>query len=269
MKNISLRDATELEVRTLQRLALIGLGRWLEVGHDAAVPDSDGLAGGAALMTRSEDQTRVTRKAVAQWSGRFQVTEPPSWTVTQVEWIAPDLLLPWWRRWSATFFDRLTSLLGRAPPDFIAVAPCLLDPVTQQSWGCPVFRRSVARMIRSHLKARVIMLPDGGGVPELALPTLWAATAFALETLTDVNDQKWGVLRARVRATTSNAFASEQWAGFWDAYVLNRARALGADLPGPVIALDLAPTPPLPEYLSSDWRDSVPGFASQLMNNTI
>jgi hypothetical protein len=269
MTEISLRAATEREVIALQSLVLIGLGRCLEIDQDgAALPDLDGLAGVAALLVEAADQTPLRKKAVARWSGRFHVTEPPTWTVTQAEWIAVDTLVPWWRRLHASLVARMARLLGRSPPDFRAVAPCLLDPVVRQAWGCPVFRRAVARMIHAYVRARVIMWPGGGGVPELAMPTLWAVTAFALETVSDVNDHKKAVLRARLRRTATSALETEQWAGFWDVYVLARVRALWADAPGPVVALDLAPPTPLPEYLRGNWRDSVPGFAPHLINHT-
>jgi len=257
-------------VETLQELALIGVAKWLEAPYDGREPDAEDLSDIAIFhMTAKHDVTRWQKQTLKRFSGRFQVTEPPNWSLTQSLWLADAKILPGWERLMRGARERFAILLGRGAHLFAPFAPCLLEAVETQSWTAPVFRRSVARLFRTHLRGRVILSPGPTPVPVLAAPTLWAAATVTLDRLPAAQMSAERRMQVQFRTLTAQKFAKHGWAGFWDGYVLGRAKALGADVPGPNLTPDLAGTTIPHRHFRNNWRKEAPGFAPRLLANTL
>lgn len=255
----------------LQTCALSGLAHWLEFPAD---PDDRADVAGLAdiaqtLAEPDRDLTRVQRQAVRRFSGRFQVTDPPDWTMAQTAWLAEPSILPGWDRLLRQATDRLRTVMGRGAQPFAAHAPNLMKSVVAQAWYAPGFRRQVATMIRKHVRARVILSPTPTPVPVLATPTLWAAATSHLDRISRNGPRSQRRLAGQCRTRVAAEFEADNWAGFWDCYVLGRAKALGVGLPGPDLSRTAENYTTDVKHFRKNWRDDAPGFAQQLLGNTI
>ncbi|WP_299771231.1 hypothetical protein [uncultured Tateyamaria sp.] len=260
-----------LAVRGLQTCAMNGLSHWLEFPADPNdSPETTGLADIAQLLAEPDrDVTRVQRQAVRRFSGRFQVTDPPDWTMAQTVWLADPSILPGWDRLLRQATDRLRTVMGRGAQPFAAHAPNLMAAVVAQAWHAPTFRRQIAAMIRKHVHARVILAPIPTPVPVLATPTLWAAATSHLDRTARSGPRNQRRLAGQFRTRVAAEFEAENWAGFWDGYVLGRAKALGVGLPGPDLSRTAENYTTDMKHYRKNWRDEAPGLALQLLNNMI
>lgn len=150
-----------------------------------------------------------------------------------------------------------------------AVTPILRDSIVYSAWSTPKFRRDVLNLIRSHARQRVIMHPEGPLPPALAMPTLWAAATCGIVSL------EWAVKREaasrlsdRMRVITGKALAQTEWAGFWDGYVLSRPIAKEVT-EGLEIQINLSKDVAASSEYRLDWRDESPGYAAQLLDESI
>lgn len=257
-------------VHGLQSCAIGGLAHWLEFPEPDDSPDVAGLEDIAQMLVEPDrDVTRVQTQAVRRFSGRFQVTDPPDWTMAQAAWLAEPNILPGWDRLLRQATDRLRSVMGQGAQPFAAHAPNLLAAVVAQAWHAPTFRRQIAAMIRKHVRARVILSPAPTPVPVLETPTLWAAAASHLDRIARSGPRSQKRLVGQFRTRVAAQFEAENWAGFWDGYVLGRAKALGVGLPGPDLSRTAENYTTDVKHFRMNWRDEAPGFAQQLLGNTI
>ena len=261
------RDA----IITLQILALRGLARWLSIDRpDDQTISKTGLMDTAALLSQPNDLTEKKSAAVRRFSNSFAVTDPPVWTSAQKRWLGksfrPALVPAIW----AFALGAARRMFGRVYVRSSAVAPLLATSISVDAWTNPGFRREVAKMLKQHLRLRVILHPDDGAPPVLSMPCLWIAATDGLNHGRLPGRSKMGLaLKERMAARAAAAFEAHGWAGFWDGYVLMQAKEAGCAIFTTDMTLDPAAKAEIAPQFRESWRDSVPGYAAPLLAKTL
>ena len=254
---------TAQAIAALQSLALGGLKAWLDADLDLPAPDQAGLDDLAASLADEKDLTQSQKSSVTRLSRRFLMSAPPKWSLAQKRWIADNLGAGLIGGTLAAIKDMFRRVFGPARVPFNPVAPILADAIAQEAFAAPAFRRIVSGMLRQHARARVILYPDNGKPAVLGVPTLWAAAAQGTRAISQATVQ--GRLTRKASQTTKTT----DWAGFWDSYLFQQARARNFDVPDADLTLHLTPQPDTPPQFRTSWRDDMPGYAPQLIENTL
>lgn len=254
---------TAAAAQALRALALGGLTIWLDARQGLPTPSAAGLEDIAAALADEKDLTNQQRSATGRLSRAFLMSDPPTWSVAQTRWISAVFRTGVVRRVVAGIKDLSARLMGCGPVAFNPLAPALAQALAQDAFSAPAFRRAVSEIIRQHARDRVIMHPDGGKPARVGQPTLWAAAAEGATALSHTR------LETRLKAKAAKAVKTSGWAGFWDGYLFQQARARGCDLPETDLTLHLTPQPDTPPQFRHAWRDEVPGYGPHLIENSL
>jgi hypothetical protein len=254
----------------LQTLALTGLGHWLDVAPPSHHNSEEGIIDIASALTRKTDIGHVKAAALRRFDAGFLVTGPPEWTLKQTQWIVWDFGPIRLRGLIARLRDFRVPWRRKTSAPLAPIASQVLDAIAQDAWTSPEFAISVARILRSYARVRVILYPDTDACPALTGPSLWAAAAEGARHIRIPSQAGCPThFHERLDAKAASAMQADSWAGFWDAFILARARAADTAVKIPDLPLGFGLETNDISHFRPKWQVDAPGYAIHLIANAL
>lgn len=176
--------------------------------------------------------------------------------------------------WITATLDKLAAFIQRDRARGPLGANHFADALAQESWQGPAFCTYVAGQIRDSLTETVLFHPDPPPHPLIAPETWWILIDQALPEVR----RKHSAARRLRDVLAKRAEAAKQaanWAGFWDAYLLEKAHQncnhdFNATLWQHVCRVLRAESKPkIHSALLPDWQTHTPSYAAQMINGHI
>ena len=270
MRNHIEQSELDLGAQALRDLAILGLSQWLDIPRPPTIePSVDARRNLLFFFSTSDDMTPLQRRKYERLTQRFLMTDVLPMSLTQKCWMAEYMPLRQIRDLPARLRARLDARKRKGRDLGSSVAPILRDAIAHSAWATPEFRCEVLNLLRAHARQRVIMHPEGPLPPALAVPTLWAAATCGGASLKV--SAKFGataLLQDRMRTITAKGLAQTEWAGFWDGHVLTRP--IAKDVTKRLkFQINFQKNNPDSDEFRMNWRDESPGYASQLLGESI
>lgn len=256
--------------RCLQDLAIVGLSDWFaSPATGQRRPSGEGLQDLLNMLAEPEDMGNVQRRTAARFKAGFLVADALDLTFCQQRWVSDKVPARPLRDLSARVRDRIDRLAGKAALEGPPMAVLMEDVSVELAWRPPAFRRQVASLLRDHLRQRVILHPESPVIPSLATPTLWAAVAAGAQAIElPLKDDAATRLRDRLSQKVSSLLVTKHWAGFWDGYALTLEEAVKT-IGQLDFKMNLSDGIAASAKYRLNWREEIPGYAAQLLNNRL
>lgn len=251
--------------------------------HVALAPTADEATILSAFLDSSRPTARHRARITNHYNRPYTLTEPPQ-RLDDLSIAIIDAGRP--RGSIGALRDRLFGFRnwqGRGPIDGMSVLSIMAETV----WRDDRFAAETAGAIRQGLKPRLLFRPGGAPIVTLHPGAFWVLTAAWIGAPQGIRwrrrRQEWS---DRFIKTALGQAKAGPWAGFWEQWLMLETRRLrGSDLPDPVRAV-IEPLPLLAGgvaalaagyqvddkakvALAKDWRQTVPSFATRLLDGKI